>query len=385
MHSTSPSVARRAAGLPIRVGLVGAGNWATYAHLPVLSLLPQYEVVAVQARRRDAAEGAAAKFSIANVMQTMDQLVSHQEVDLVLVLNTAPQHADVIRAAIAAGKDVFCEWPLTVSTEVASELAALASEAGVKHMVGLQRRLAPHNRYVRELLARGYVGSVRSVRLHVSIRYLQATRPENLRWTAPRENFSHVVSIYAGHYLDKVFELVGRPTSLSALQLSQFPLVRLEGTNEVLASDAPDQLLMFGRLLGGAVLSIHVEGGKRNGSGVQIDITGDEGDLRITNTAAFGLEGDDWHVEGARGDDLPLLSLAVPPEYRQIEAAGLPSAVLEMADLYVAFARDAESGTSNAPSFIDAVWLHRLFDSIDASSRSGTTVLSPSCDEVPSR
>jgi predicted dehydrogenase len=37
----------------IRVGLVGAGNWAFHGHLRVLDLLPDYEVVAVYARRRE--------------------------------------------------------------------------------------------------------------------------------------------------------------------------------------------------------------------------------------------------------------------------------------------------------------------------------------------
>jgi len=44
-------------------------------------------------------------------------------------------------------------------------------------------------------------------------------------------------------------------------------------TGEVLSTSTPDQLVLAGRLPDGAVVSVHVEGGKRNGSGVQIDIT----------------------------------------------------------------------------------------------------------------
>jgi hypothetical protein len=39
---------------------------------------------------------------------------------------------------------------------------------------------------------------------------------------------------------------------------------------------------------------------------VQIDITGDEGDIRISNTSAFGDLGDDYVIEGAHGDNIPL-------------------------------------------------------------------------------
>ena len=355
----------------IRVGLVGVGNWATHGHLRVLSLLPEYEVVAVQARRREAAEVAASRFGIPRVVDSVAELVGLSNVDMVLVLNTAPQHAETVRAAIAADKHVYCEWPLTVSSAIAQELADAARDAGVRNVVGLQRRLAPHNLYVRDLIRAGFVGKIRSVRMHVSMNYFQALRSQALAWTVPPENFSSVVAIYAGHFLDMLFQAVGRPTSLSALMVNQFPTVTIRETGESVATTAPDQLVLAANLGGRAVLSVHIEGGKRNGSGVQIDITGDAGDLRITNRSAFGDVGDDYVVEGAHGDDLPLAALPAPSPGTGLPESDLPSAVLELAHLYAAFARDLATGSQTAPTFDDAVWLHGLFDSFDASSRQG--------------
>lgn len=357
----------------IRVGIVGAGNWASHGHLRVLALLPQYEVVAIYARRREAATAAAEQFHIAHVAASVEELVGRPEVDLVCVLNTAPQHADTVRAAIAAGKDVYCEWPLTVSSEIAEELVDRARTAGVRHVVGLQRRLAPHNRFVRDLLADGYVGKLRSVRMHVSINYFQALRSSALRWTAPPENFSSVIAIYAGHFLDMLFHSVGRPTSLSALLVNQFRDVTIAGTGEIIPTTTPDQLVLSAELGGSAVLSVHIEGGKRNGSGVQIDITGDQGDLRITNVSAFGDVGDDYVVQGARGDNLPLQTLAVPQSYNGLPPSDLPSAVLELAHLYAGFAT-GDNGPDRAPSFEDALWLHRLFDDFASSNDDGKRV-----------
>ena len=127
----------------IRVGFVRAGNWARYGHLPVLRLLPQFQVTAVQARRRPAAESAAAEFGVARVADTVEELVGALDVDLVAVLSTAPQHAEAIHAAVAVGKHVYSEWPLTVSPDSARGLLTAAETAGVRHFVGLQRRLAP--------------------------------------------------------------------------------------------------------------------------------------------------------------------------------------------------------------------------------------------------
>ena len=378
---TAPSVAEATnvqatkvqATRKIRVGVIGAGNWASHGHLRVLALLPEYEVVAIQARRQEAAATAAEKFGIGTVVDTIDELLALPDVDLVLVLNTAPQHADTVRAVIAAGKHVYCEWPLTVSTGVAEELLHLARQAGVRHVVGLQRRLAPHNRYVRDLIANGYVGQLRSVRMHVSMNYFQATMPRALAWTIPPENFSHVVSIYAGHFLDMLFQSVGKPASLSALMVNQFKEVTIRETGEVLRTTTPDQLVLAAELEGDAVLSVHIEGGKRNGSGVQIDITGTEGDLRVTNASAFGDVGDDYILEGAHGDNLPLTRLDIPASYDWLPPSPLPSAVLELANLYAAFARGDE-GMDGAPTFEDAVWLHRLFDAFELSSGKGIRV-----------
>jgi predicted dehydrogenase len=130
-------------------------------------------------------------------------------------------------------------------------------------------------------------------------------------------------------------------------------------------------------LVSGGVFTAHLEGGKRNGSGVQIDITGDEGDLQITNTSAFGDVGDDYIIIGAHGDNLPLEALPVPDNYNWLPPSDLPSAVLELANLYVAYARDISAGTSLAPTFADAVRMHTIIDLIEHSSKIGSRVHIP--------
>ncbi len=355
----------------IRVGVVGAGNWALHGHLRVLSLLPQFNVVAVQSRRRAASEAAALRFAIPRVVDTADEILAMPDVDLVAVLTTAPQHKDNVLAAIAAGKNLYCEWPLTVSSAVAEELCNAAHSAGVRHTVGLQRRLAPHNRYLRDIVADGYVGKMRSVRLHVSMNYFQAKRPLALRWTVAPENFSGVIAIYAGHFLDMVFYAVGCPANVSALMINQFNQIEIAETGEVLPTTNPDELVVAGTLVNGAALSVHIEGGKRNGSGMQLDITGDEGDIRVTNKSAFGGVGDDYLIEGAHGDNVPLEVLSVPSSYNWLPESEFPSSVLELANLYTALARDMAEQTLIAPTFDEALWMHGLLDSFERSSVSG--------------
>ncbi|EEF22546.1 oxidoreductase, putative, partial [Ricinus communis] len=151
--------------------------------------------------------------------------------------------------------------------------------------------------------------------------------------------------------------------------------VTIVETGEKLPTTTPDQLVLTGRLEDDAVLTVHIEGGKRNASGVQIDITGTEGDLRITNRSAFGGEGDDYKVEGAHGDNLPLQVLPVPDAYNQLPPSDLPSSVLELAELYAAYANDVRNGTKTAPDFSDAVRMHELINAAVMSSESGKHVV----------
>jgi len=109
--------------VPLRVGVIGVGNWAKHGHLRVLDLLPQYTLQAIYSHRHEAAETAAREYRIGRVAGSIDELIESPDIDLVIVLNTAPQHAQTVKRVIAAGKHVYCEWPLTTTlTELPSVL-----------------------------------------------------------------------------------------------------------------------------------------------------------------------------------------------------------------------------------------------------------------------
>jgi len=359
----------------IRVGLIGVGHWAEYGHLPALKLLPEYELTAVHSRDIEKAADLAKRHGIRYSTDSVQELVSHPEVDLVLVLNTAPQHEATVRAAIAAGKDVYCEWPLTPSKAVSQELMELADKAGVRHIAGLQRRLAPDYRYVRDLLQDGAIGEVRSVRLHISVEYFQRERIAALYFTIPPENFSSLLAIYGGHYFDAVFTMLGHPLSINALAVNQFPEVTLIETGEVMKHTTADQVVVSGLFANNAVLTAHIEAGKRNNYGLQLDITGSKGDIKIWNTTSFG---NNFHtIEMAQGDSQPMQKLSIPAQYDWLPASDLGGSQLELANLYAAYARDLRDGTHLAPTFADALRMHTLIDSIDISNRDGVRVELP--------
>src|ERR1700738_1993545 len=201
----------------IRVGCVGGGDRVLNGPVRVLSLMPQYEMAAVYSQRRDAARSAADTFGIRHVVGSIAELVRHPDVDIVLVLTTGPQHEEAVRAAIAAGKTVYCEWPLTPDSKTSAELVDLAAKAGVQTILGTQRRFAPGLRYLKDLLGDGYVGRVRSVRMHVTVSGFGKNRSKALRWSAFPENFMGVTSIFGAHLMDPLFSIVCRPLRFRAV------------------------------------------------------------------------------------------------------------------------------------------------------------------------
>src|SRR5207237_62247 len=90
------------------------------------------------------------------------QMVTQPDIDVVTVTVKVPHHRELVVAALAAGKAVYCEWPLGRDLDDAKAMAALAAEQGVRTVVGLQARQAPAIEFVQQLLADGYLGEVLS-------------------------------------------------------------------------------------------------------------------------------------------------------------------------------------------------------------------------------
>jgi predicted dehydrogenase len=355
----------------IRTGLIGVGNWARYGHIPALQSLQDFEITAVSSRQLSKAQEVAELFSIPHALDDARQLVEHPDVDLVVVLPPAPEHAALGRMAIEAGKDVYCEWPLTTNTSDSENLLSRAEAAGVRHVVGLQRRLGASAQYVRDLIAGGYVGHLRSVSMRVSIEYFGPVRPPSLEWTLPAANFSHLLSIYGGHFFDLLFNLVGQPASVNALVTSQFPTLTLSRTGESFPNETPDAVLAIGRLSGDGLFSVQIEAGKLNNAGLQIEITGTEGNLRISNEKSFGNVTDNL-IEGAQGSGQPFSVLEAPPRYELPEASALDVSVQDLAHLYASYAADRKAGTYRAPGFREAVTMHRFIDAVVIASATGS-------------
>jgi predicted dehydrogenase len=112
----------------IGVGIIGAGGWAKYGHIPALRTLDQFTIVAISSRRQETADQLAADLDVPHAFGDYYDLIAHPDVDLVVIPTPGPEHAPLVRAAIGGGKDVYSEWPLSTTTAESEELLHLAED-----------------------------------------------------------------------------------------------------------------------------------------------------------------------------------------------------------------------------------------------------------------
>jgi predicted dehydrogenase len=359
------------------VGIIGVSpsrGWAAVAHIPALRALPNYEIRALSAHSAESARAAGRMFGVDAVFSDHAQLVTRPDVDVVAVTVKVPHHRELVMAALAAGKAVYCEWPLGRDLGEAREMAALAAEVGVRTAVGLQARQAPVIEFVQELLRDGYVGEVLSTTLvGLSVPGDVVIQPNV--YMLDKANGATLLTVAVGHSLDILSHVLGEFADLSAVSAIRRPLITAEESREQIQKTAPDQIAVIGTLTSGATASLHVREAVAGGIGFLWEINGSEGTLRITADAAlpeiFPLT-----VAGARGGAEPV-QLAVPaaivgnwPALNQLE--GTPA--YNVGRAYAAFAADLANGTHTVPDFVDAVRRHEVIAAIERSATSGARV-----------
>src|SRR5437667_626491 len=270
------------------VGIIGVSpvrGWAATAHIPALRALPNYEIRALSGHSAESAREAGEVFGVSAVFSDHKQLVSQPDIDVVAVTVKVPHHRELVSAALAAGKAVYCEWPLGRDLDDARAMAELAAKQGVRTVVGLQARQAPAIEFVQELLSEGYVGEVLSTTmLGLSVPGDVVGQPN--AYMLDKTNGANVLTIAVGHSLDILNYVLGEFTDLSAVSDLRRPLITIEETGEQIVKTAPDHIAVIGTLTSGAAASVHVREAVAGGTGFRWEINGTDGTLQLTAAAA---------------------------------------------------------------------------------------------------
>ncbi len=131
-----------------RIGIVGLGNIAQKAYLPILMKETDWQIAGAYSPDRAKRERLCRHFRI-NSFDSLASLSSQS--DAVFVHTSTDTHFDIVSYLLGQGKDVYVDKPLAASLEEAIRLAELSGKTGRKLMVGFNRRFAPLYRKARQL------------------------------------------------------------------------------------------------------------------------------------------------------------------------------------------------------------------------------------------
>src|SRR5437763_14634089 len=242
------------------VGIIGVSavrGWAATARIPALRALPDYEIRALSAHSAESARAAGEVFGVSAVFSDHEQLVTRPDIDVVAVTVKVPRHRELVCAALAAGKAVYCEWPLGRDLDDARAMAALAAGQGVRTAVGLQARQAPAIEHVQKLLSDGYLGEVLSTTM-VGLSVAGGSVVQPNAYMLDKANGANLLTIAVGHSLDTLNYLLGEFADLSAVSGLRRPLISIDETGEQIVKTAHDQIAVIGTLTSGVTASVHL-------------------------------------------------------------------------------------------------------------------------------
>jgi predicted dehydrogenase len=208
--------AQELSGKPVRLGILGAGNFATAVMLPAIQKIPEIEKIAIASGNGANAQHASRKFAFQYAASTASQILEDPDINTIAILTRHNLHAAQVAAGLRAGKHVFCEKPLALSfdelEDIAQVLAGIPNPAPLL-TVGFNRRFAPLVVKLKAFLQNRHEPMAAHYRINAG--YI----PLNHWLHDPAQGGGRIVG-EGCHFIDLLTFLVGQmPTHIQALGL----------------------------------------------------------------------------------------------------------------------------------------------------------------------
>lgn len=153
----------------VKVGVIGCGGIANQKHFPALKANSALcQIVAFCDIIRERAEQGAAEFGApgAKVYEDYRELLANPDVDVVHVCTPNVSHSEITIAAFEAGKHVYCEKPMSHSTEEAEKMVAAWKKSGKQFTIGYQNRFRPEVQNLHAACEKGELGDIYYAKAH---------------------------------------------------------------------------------------------------------------------------------------------------------------------------------------------------------------------------
>lgn len=361
----------------IGVGLVGTG-FGQKVHLPGLQAYPRTEVLAVYHRDLQKAKAIAATHNISEEANTIQDIVALPEVQGVSISTPPFLHFEMAKTVLQAGKHLLLEKPTALNALEAKELYRIANFKGCAVTMNFEFRFIPAWQMLAELLAAGYVGEKRLIKIDwlVSSR-ADASRPWN--WYAQKDQGGGVLGATGSHAFDYISWLFGPIRRLSGQLITG--IVERPDPKEggkLKPVDAEDSCTLMLELVDGTPCQVCLSSVTYQGRGHWLEVYGSSG------TLVLGSDNQQDYVHGFRlwgsQGGQPLVEIEIPErlEFPQVYPDGRIAPFIRVVEQWV---EGIDAGKSLVPSLKEGVYSQLLMDLTHESNATGTWVDVPNIDK----
>ena len=202
----------------VNVGIIGAGFMGGM-HAEVYNNLPNARVLAIADIDPEKCQMLASKYSNVEALTDPEKLFSREDIDTVDICLPTFLHKSYCIKAARAGKNIFCEKPITLSLKDADEIIGEVDKAGVKFMVGHVIRFWPEYVRLKEIVDSNKLGKLISI---TCTRLSPSPTWDWERWLTDSERSGGALVDLHIHDVDYLLYLLGTPVSLYS-RLSNSP------------------------------------------------------------------------------------------------------------------------------------------------------------------
>lgn len=178
-------------------------------------------------------------------------------------------------------------------------------------------------------------------------------------------------NIVGGHTFDHIVYCFGSLTEISANVTTRVKQLRMVDTGEMVDAEAADHILMKGVFSNRALLSYQITAVPNHADGWRMAVYGSKGTIIATTQGLPQIT--PVTLLGAQGNK-PLSELPVPERRRYVPRAVPFGPLQNVGQAYMRMAEAIQDGKRFAPSFDDALDVHKLLEAIQRSSDEGRVV-----------
>ena len=255
--------------MSIRFGLIGAGRMGKVFANTLAFTVSEVDLAAVADPNAEAVEDVAARYHIPQKFRDYHELLAQKDIEAVVIASPTGTHAEVVTAAAQAGKQIFCEKPLSQDLAACDEAIAAVKKAGVKLQMGFMRRFDAPYAAAKQKIMDGVIGM--PVMFKSTSRDPRRTSLEFAR----RDNSGGMIMDMGVHDFDLARWLMGAEVTRVFSEGACLAFPELKGVGDI------DNAVISLRFATDAVGNIDISRNAVYGYDIRTEVMGTEGSLWI--------------------------------------------------------------------------------------------------------